>query len=145
MRISNTYTQPDENLLVKIDKNNLDILLTKSKNNFFNYLYHHSDYIFYKSVRVKHFGLFCTKSSEKMTKEEAFSMYREVGFKNVLNLLEQSSLKELFRNYNILLKIDVRDEVYVLLKDLKLLLDMSEITLEEIKINRYQNKVNESK
>lgn len=140
MRISNTYKYPDENLLVKIDKNNLDLLLTKSKNNFFNYLYHHSDYIFYKSVRTKHFGLFYTKSSEKMTKEEAFSMYQEIGFKNILNLLEQCSLKNLFRNYNILLKIDVRDEVYILLKDLKLLLDMSEVTLDEIKINRCQTK-----
>lgn len=141
MRISNTYTKPDENLLVKIDKKNLDLLLTKSKNNFFNYLYHHSDYIFYKSTRVRHFGLFCTKSSEKMTKEEALPMYKEVGFKNVLNLLEQPSFKNIFRNYNILLNIDVRDKVYVLLKDLKLLLDMSEVTPEEIKINRYQTEL----
>ena len=142
MNDSNYYFKSSEALTILLEKEDLRKLLNKARDNFFEYLYTNTEFYFYKRQLVKHFNLFCIKEYIKMSKQEAFDVYEETGFQNVVSKLEDNRYYNLFTNYDIILNLDKNVLSKILVVDFKILLDISGMSLSDFKNEpgTYENK-----
>ena len=130
MNDSNYYFKSSEALTILIEKEDLRKLLNKARDNFFEYLYTNTEFYFYKRQLVKHFNLFCIKEYIKMSKQEAFDVYEETGFQNVVSKLEDNRYYNLFTNYDIILNLDKNVLSKILVVDFTTIADKSFKSLE---------------
>lgn len=118
-------------LQVFITKKELSYILSKARLNFFEYIYYKSEYLYYEVVPVKVFGITIKKELKKLSKNKSELVYNKTGFKDTL---DKTDLRDLFINYNLILDLDNRDEVPVIISDLKLLLDIGKVTIDDLEM-----------
>jgi hypothetical protein len=107
-------------LQVFITKRELSYILSKARLNFFEYIYYKSEYLYYEVVPIKVFGITIKKELKKLSKNKSELVYNKTGFKDTL---DKTDLRDLFINYNLILDLDIRNEVPIIISDLKLLLN----------------------
>ena len=108
------------------------MLLVEAKKNFFNFLYYKTDYYFFKeddSFISK--NIF--KKYKKLDKEQAFEIYNKTGFEEILNIIKNKEYKELFDSYEILYHLNNTKTFAMPVTDLKLFLDIANISFDTIK------------
>ena len=127
-------------LQVFITKKELSYILSKARLNFFEYIYYKSEYLYYEVVPVKVFGITIKKELKKLSKNKSELVYNKTGFKDTL---DKTDLRDLFINYNLILDLDNRDEVPVIISDLKLLLDIGKVTIDDLEMYTGKKKFNE--
>ena len=119
-------------LYISINKDLLYILLTESKKNFFNFLYYKTDYYFFKeddSFVSKNFF----KKYKKLDKEQAYEIYNNTGFDEILDIIKNKEYKELFESYELLYHLNNNKNFSMPIIDLKLFLDIANISFESLK------------
>ena len=57
--------------------------------------------------------------------------------------LDKTDLRDLFINYNLILDLDYRDKVPIIISDLKLLLDIGKVTIDDLEMYTGKKKFNE--
>lgn len=124
-------------LQICISKKELAYILNKARLNFFEYVYYKTEYLYYEVTPIKIFGITVKKEFKKLSKNESELVYNKTGFKETL---EQTGLKDLFINYNLLLDLDTREDIPIIISDLKLLLDIGKTTVHDLKT--YSKKIN---
>ena len=127
-------------LQVFITKKELSYILSKARLNFFEYIYYKSEYLYYEVVPVKVFGITIKKELKKLSKNKSELVYNKTGFKDTL---DKTGLRDLFINYNLILDLDRRDEVPIIIDDLKLLLDIGKVTIDDLEMYTGKKKFNE--
>ena len=127
-------------LQVFITKKELSYILSKARLNFFEYIYYKSEYLYYEVVPVKVFGITIKKELKKLSKNKSELVYNKTGFKDTL---DKTDLRDLFINYNLILDLDNRDEVPVIIADLKLLLDIGKVTIDDLEMYTGKKEFNE--
>lgn len=133
MKVKTMYYRTSDALLLRLDKEHLRLLLQQAKEHFFEYLYNHTEYYFYKQQNVKCFGLKISKEYIKITENEALEVYNQTGFQQVVLNLEDKKYYDLFTNYDIILNLDKKEFSDVLINDFKLLLDIAGMSLSTFK------------
>ena len=118
-------------LQVLITKKELFYILNKARLNFFEYIYYKSEYLYYEVVPIKVFGITVKKELKKLSKNKSELVYNKTGFKDTL---DKTDLRDLFINYNLILDLDIRDEVPIIIADLKLLLDIGKVTIDDLEM-----------
>lgn len=118
-------------LYININKELLNILLSESKNNFFNFLYYKTDYYFFKEEKA-FYSKYFFKKYKKLSKEQAFEIYNETGFDEILNIMKNKDYKDLFDNYKILYHLNITRDINIPVNDLKLLLEISNLNYKTI-------------
>ena len=118
-------------LQVFITKKELSYILSKARLNFFEYIYYKSEYLYYEVVPIKVFGITIKKELKKLSKNKSELVYNKTGFKDTL---DKTDLRDLFINYNLILDLDIRDEVPIIIADLKLLLDIGKVTIDDLEM-----------
>lgn len=118
-------------LQVFITKKELSYILNKARLNFFEYIYYKSEYLYYEVVPIKVFGITIKKELKKLSKNKSELVYNKTGFKETL---DKTDLRDLFINYNLILDLDHRDEVPIIISDLKLLLDIGKVTIDDLEM-----------
>lgn len=119
-------------LYISINKELLNMLLVEAKKNFFNFLYYKTDYYFFKeddSFISK--NIF--KKYKKLDKEQAFAIYNKTGFEEILNIIKNKEYKELFDSYEILYHLNSTKTFDMPITDLKLFLDIANISFDTVK------------
>lgn len=119
-------------LYISINKELLNMLLVEAKKNFFNFLYYKTDYYFFKeddSFISK--NIF--KKYKKLDKEQAFEIYNKTGFEEILNIIKNKEYKELFDSYEILYHLNSTKIFDMPITDLKLFLDIANISFDTVK------------
>ena len=119
-------------LYISINKELLNMLLVEAKKNFFNFLYYKTDYYFFKeddSFISK--NIF--KKYKKLDKEQAFEIYNKTGFEEILNIIKNKEYKELFDSYEILYHLNSTKTFDMPITDLKLFLDIANISFDTVK------------
>lgn len=119
-------------LYISINKELLNMLLVEAKKNFFNFLYYKTDYYFFKeddSFISK--NIF--KKYKKLDKEQAFAIYNKTGFEEILNIIKNKEYKELFDSYEILYHLNSTKTFSMPITDLKLFLDIANISFDTVK------------
>lgn len=119
-------------LYISINKELLNMLLVEAKKNFFNFLYYKTDYYFFKeddSFISK--NIF--KKYKKLDKEQAFEIYNKTGFEEILNIIKNKEYKELFDSYEILYHLNSTKTFSMPITDLKLFLDIANISFDTVK------------
>lgn len=127
-------------LQVFITKKELSYILSKARLNFFEYIYYKSEYLYYEVVPIKVFGITVKKEFKKLSKNKSELVYNKTGFKDTL---DKTDLRDLFINYNLILDLDIRDEVPIIISDLKLLLDIGKVTIDDLEMYTGKKKFNE--
>lgn len=127
-------------LQVLITKKELYYILNKARLNFFEYIYYKSEYLYYEVVPIKVFGITIKKELKKLSKNKSELVYNKTGFKDTL---DKTDLRDLFINYNLILDLDNRDEVPIIIADLKLLLDIGKVTIDDLEMYTGKKKFNE--
>ena len=127
-------------LQVLITKKELSYILNKARLNFFEYIYYKSEYLYYEIVPIKVFGITVKKELKKLSKNKSELVYNKTGFKDTL---DKTDLRYLFINYNLILDLDNRDEVPIIISDLKLLLDIGKVTIDDLEMYTGKKKFNE--
>lgn len=127
-------------LQVLITKKELSYILNKARLNFFEYIYYKSEYLYYEVVPIKVFGITVKKELKKLSKNKSELVYNKTGFKDTL---DKTDLRYLFINYNLILDLDIRDEVPIIIADLKLLLDIGKVTIDDLEMYTGKKKFNE--
>ena len=127
-------------LQVFITKKELFYILSKARLNFFEYIYYKSEYLYYEVVPVKVFGITIKKELKKLSKNKSELVYNKTGFKDTL---DKTDLRDLSINYNLILDLDHRDEVPIIIADLKLLLDIGKVTIDDLEMYTGKKKFNE--
>jgi hypothetical protein len=127
-------------LQVFITKKELSYILSKARLNFFEYIYYKSEYLYYEVVPIKVFGITIKKELKKLSKNKSELVYNKTGFKDTL---DKTDLRDLFINYNLILDLDIRNEVPIIISDLKLLLDIGKVTIDDLEIYTGKKKFNE--
>ena len=127
-------------LQVLITKKELSYILNKARLNFFEYIYYKSEYLYYEVVPIKVFGITVKKELKKLSKNKSELVYNKTGFKDTL---DKTDLRYLFINYNLILDLDIRDEVPIIIADLKLLLDIGKVTMDDLEMYTGKKKFNE--
>ena len=127
-------------LQVFITKKELSYILNKVRLNFFEYIYYKSEYLYYEVVPIKVFGITIKKELKKLSKNKSELVYNKTGFKETL---DKTDLRDLFINYNLILDLDHRDEVPIIISDLKLLLDIGKVTIDDLEMYTGKKKFNE--
>ena len=127
-------------LQVLITKKELSYILNKARLNFFEYIYYKSEYLYYEIVPIKVFGITVKKELKKLSKNKSELVYNKTGFKDTL---DKTDLRDLFINYNLILDLDNRDEVPIIIADLKLLLDIGKVTIDDLEMYTGKKKFNE--
>ena len=123
-----------DHLIIKLPKEKIQYLLIKSNDNFFTYLYDKTEYLFYKKINKKIFGIIPNRITIRLTKDEALAHYKNLGFAQILDSVPDTKFKSMFLNYELLLKFDKNKDIPILLRDLKLLLDMANITIRDFEL-----------
>lgn len=120
-------------LHIYIPKKKLIYLVSTAKNNFFNYLYTTSPYVFYKREKGFLFKvkLLFSRKLNKLSYEEAKQVYEKSGFAKTLTILKDPTYLELFTNYEIISCIDERELIPIYLKDFKKFLQICDLTLSD--------------
>lgn len=118
-------------LQVFITKKELSYILSKARLNFFEYIYYKSEYLYYEVVPIKVFGITIKKELKKLSKNKSELVYNKTGFKDTL---DKTDLRDLFINYNLILDLDHRNEVPIIISDLKLLLDIGKVTIDDLEM-----------
>ena len=121
-----------DNLIMSLPKNEVKYLSSHASNNFFNYLYHKTDFLFVKEKHIKVFNLSLKDYSIKSTEEEAKQLYDNLGFTKVLDTLPDSRYKSLFVNYDLLVTFDHNQMVPMYVKDFKLFMDIGNLTPKDL-------------
>ena len=127
-------------LQVFITKRELSYILSKARLNFFEYIYCKSEYLYYEVVPIKVFGITIKKELKKLSKNKSELVYNKTGFKETL---DKTDLRDLFINYNLILDLDHRDKVPIIISDLKLLLDIGKVTIDDLEMYTGKKKFNE--
>ena len=127
-------------LQVLITKKELSYILNKARLNFFEYIYYKSEYLYYEIVPIKVFGITVKKELKKLSKNKSEDDNKKRGFKGTL---DKTDLRDLFINYNLILDIDNRDKVPIIIADLKLLLDIGKVTIDDLEMYTGKKKFNE--
>ena len=127
-------------LQVLITKKELSYILNKARLNFFEYIYYKSEYLYYEVVPIKVFGITVKKELKKLSKNKSELVYNKTGFKDTL---DKTDLRDLFINYNLILDLDIRDEAPIIIADLKLLLDIGKVTIDDLEMYTGKKKFNE--
>ena len=127
-------------LQVLITKKELFYILNKARLNFFEYIYYKSEYLYYEVVPIKVFGITVKKELKKLSKNKSELVYNKIGFKDTL---DKTDLRDLFINYNLILDLDNRDEVPIIIADLKLLLNIGKVTIDDLEMYTGKKKFNE--
>lgn len=127
-------------LQVFITKKELSYILNKARLNFFEYIYYKYEYLYYEVVPIKVFGITVKKELKKLSKSKSELVYNKTGFKETL---DKTDLRDLFINYNLILDLDHRDEVPIIISDLKLLLDIGKVTIDDLEMYTGKKKFNE--
>lgn len=117
-------------LQIFIYKKELSYILNKARLNFFEYIYYKTEYLYFEVKPIKVFGITVKKEFKKLSKNESEIVYNKTGFKETL---DKTGLKDLFVKYNLMLDLDSRDIVPVFVTDLKLLLDIGQISIHDLK------------
>lgn len=126
-----------DNLIMSLPRNEVQYLSSHASNNFFNYLYNKTNFLFVKEKYIKVFNFMIKDYSIKSTEEEAKKLYEDLGFTKVLDTLPDSRYKSLFINYDLLITFDHNRMVPIYVKDFKLFMDIGNLTpkdLENFKI-----------
>ena len=119
-------------LYISINKELLNMLLVEAKKNFFNFLYYKTDYYFFKEDDSFIFkNIF--KKYKKLDKEQAFEIYNKTGFEEILNIIKNKEYKELFDSYEILYHLNSTKTFDMPITDLKLFLDIANISFDTVK------------
>ena len=106
----------------------------------FEYIYYKSEYLYYEVVPIKVFGITIKKELKKLSKNKSELVYNKTGFKDTL---DKTDLRDLFINYNLILDLDNRNEVPIIIADLKLLLDIGKVTIDDLEMYTGKKKFNE--